>query len=239
MLDFWLCWRTPHKCKESLSAAFLFLLSLASLPLMCIPSEIVWAVAEVKFGWPGFTSLTCCGSGLATYQLMPNGCIYSLCKWGEFHWANLSQPQTRRFAASQREHHPRNPSTYCAQRSPPLKHLRFVPCAVFVCHMSQEIREKAMYSPQDYYMYVYIQTQFLCFQPGKWNLYQFCCMFSRDRFLFFCNHWGFLVLRESFCCVFDEDFGVPVWWLSVGCPSHAASNKPSVKEEGGSWAPSI
>lgn len=40
----------------------------------------------------------------------------------------------------------RNPVTYFVQRSPPLKHLQFVPSAVFVCRMSQEIREKAMYT---------------------------------------------------------------------------------------------
>lgn len=122
-------------------------------------------------------------------SLMPNGCSYSLCEWGEFHWAILSELQTwfcsrteqleqkdqgpssvqdscshrgavllpvlallckspaaPQFIASQREKHPRNPATYCGQRSLPPKHLRIVPCAVFVCHMSQEIREKAAYN---------------------------------------------------------------------------------------------
>lgn len=113
-------------------------------------------------------------------SLMPDGCLYSLWKWGEFHWALLPEPKGDQlqfktpaatgeralaegfssfclllrckprvaptFIASQREKHPRNPVTYSVQRSLPLKHLQFVPCAVFVCHMSREIREKVMYT---------------------------------------------------------------------------------------------
>lgn len=92
------------------------------------------------------------------------------------------------FIASQREKHPRNPVTYCVQRSPPLKRLRFVPCAVFVCRMSQEIREKAMYT-KNIKNNKKIQTQFSCFQPRKLNLCQYCCIFSRDFFP--CNYWRF------------------------------------------------
>ena len=170
----WLCWRTNPQRKENLSCcSWAWPLSHSCACLGCCPGQ-----AQVSRVY--IANLVC--KWFSRLSLMPNGCLYWHCKWGEFYWALLPEPRAWRgpasvldscchegegsgrgvglpllapvlwpltvpnFIASQREKHPRNPVTYCVRWSLPLKHLQFVPCAVFVCHRSEEITEKAMYT---------------------------------------------------------------------------------------------
>lgn len=137
---------------------------------------------------------------------MPKGCLDSLGKWREFHWALLPELEgtdfcsrvllpwgkgvwqraldpsacsyAASFLASPREEHPESPATYCARWSPPPKRLRFVPHAACVCHMSQESRERKPCTPKELKLLKKKKSRQNSYVSNQGN----CCIFSRDFF---------------------------------------------------------
>lgn len=191
-MKLWICWSTDPQHKEKLSCcSWRFSHSCATCQSV---SELLLRsqAAEQSF----HCRLGVCVSGLAiyhkhqraalTWQMRSftelfcqslegtNFCSRLLLPQGKGVWQRALAPPACSNAASviasRREKHPTNPGTYCAQWSPPLRHLRFVPRAVCVCHMSQESREKAMYTKRikNYKKKKKkFQAQFPCFQPRK------------------------------------------------------------------------
>lgn len=120
------------------------------------------------------------------------------------------------FIASQREKHPRSPSTYCARWSPPPEHLRFVPHAACACHISQESREKTK-TIKNYFKN---PTGTILMFPTK----EIAAYFLGTFFFLPVIIGGFSageIWREPYSS-FSEDFG--------GLLSHPALNKTPVKK---------